>query len=129
MSEWLLLILYCAILGSGVGFLAWVGRDRQRHYLSRYSVVFYRTSGSFPTRSGRDRCNCDTSLASIYSVNIVTAIAHHKNGNVPWNLAPWMAAGVALGALVSGFYGGTVARTSGTGSLPSVLCLSQLRCS
>ncbi|WP_232769050.1 sulfite exporter TauE/SafE family protein [Colwellia sp. Bg11-28] len=44
-----------------------------------------------------------TSLASILFTSTSSAIAHHKNGNVPWNLAPWIMTGVALGALISGF--------------------------
>jgi len=42
-------------------------------------------------------------LASILFTSTSSAIAHHKNGNVPWSLAPWIMTGVALGALISGF--------------------------
>ncbi|PMM34460.1 sulfite exporter TauE/SafE family protein [Vibrio lentus] len=102
MSEWLLLILYCAILGSGVGFLAGLlgigGGLIIVPVLSSILLHF----GSLPT----DQVvivAIATSLASILFTSTSSAIAHHKNGNVPWNLAPWIMTGVALGALVSGF--------------------------
>ncbi len=44
-----------------------------------------------------------TSLASILFTSTSSALAHHKNGNVPWDLAPWIMTEVGLGALISGF--------------------------
>ena len=44
-----------------------------------------------------------TSLASILFTSTSSAIAHHKHGNVPRQLAPWVMLGVGLGALFSGF--------------------------
>ena len=44
-----------------------------------------------------------TSLASILFTSTSSALAHHKNDNVPWNIAPAVLVGVSSGALVSGF--------------------------
>lgn len=44
-----------------------------------------------------------TSLASILFTSTSSALAHHKNDNVPWEIAPWVMSGVAVGALISGF--------------------------
>jgi uncharacterized membrane protein YfcA len=102
MSELMLLILYCALLGSGVGFLAGllgiggglvivpVLSSLLLHFdiLPAEQVVIVAIA---------------TSLASILFTSTSSAIAHHKNGNVPWNLAPWIMTGVALGSLISGF--------------------------
>jgi len=102
MSELLLLVIYCALLGSGVGFLAGllgiggglvivpVLSSILLHFelLPAEQVVIVAIA---------------TSLASILFTSTSSAIAHHKNGNVPWELAPWIMTGVALGALISGF--------------------------
>lgn len=102
MSELILLIIYCAILGSGVGFLAGllgiggglvivpVLSSILLHFaiLPDEQVVIVAIA---------------TSLASILFTSTSSAIAHHKNGNVPWRLAPWVMTGVAIGALISGF--------------------------
>ncbi|MEZ8143338.1 permease [Enterovibrio norvegicus FF-454] len=102
MSELLLLIIYCALLGCGVGFLAGllgiggglvivpVLSSILLHFaiLPSDQVVIVAIA---------------TSLASILFTSTSSAIAHHKNGNVPWDLAPWIMTGVAFGALISGF--------------------------
>ena len=52
MSEWLLLILYCAILGSGVGFLAGLlGIGGGGFFFSGGSSIFFRF-GFFPKKQG-----------------------------------------------------------------------------
>ncbi|WP_144206880.1 sulfite exporter TauE/SafE family protein [Shewanella donghaensis] len=102
MSDWLLLVLSCALLGVGVGFLAGllgigggliivpILSSILLHFeiLPAEQVVIVAIA---------------TSLASILFTSTSAAIAHHKNGNVPWGLAPWVMTGVALGALISGF--------------------------
>ncbi|WP_299494367.1 sulfite exporter TauE/SafE family protein [uncultured Shewanella sp.] len=102
MSELVLLIIFCALLGSGVGFLAGllgigggliivpVLSSILLHFdvLPSEQVVIVAIA---------------TSLASILFTSTSSAIAHHKKGNVPWELAPWIMTGVALGALISGF--------------------------
>ncbi len=102
MNELMLLILYCALLGSGVGFLAGllgiggglvivpVLSSLLLHFeiLPAEQVIIVAIA---------------TSLASILFTSTSSAIAHHKHGNVPWELAPWIMTGVALGALISGF--------------------------
>jgi uncharacterized membrane protein YfcA len=102
MNELMLLIIYCALLGVGVGFLAGllgiggglvivpVLSSILLHFevLPIEQVVIVAIA---------------TSLASILFTSTSSAIAHHKNDNVPWSLAPWIMTGVALGALISGF--------------------------
>ncbi|WP_295891793.1 sulfite exporter TauE/SafE family protein [uncultured Vibrio sp.] len=102
MSEMLLLIVYCALLGSGVGFLAGLlgigGGLVIVPVLS--SILFY-----FDVLPAVQVvvAAIATSLASILFTSTSSAIAHHKNGNVPWNIAPWIMLGVGIGALISGF--------------------------
>ncbi|MCG7499699.1 sulfite exporter TauE/SafE family protein [Vibrio sp. Of7-15] len=102
MSEWLLLIIYCALLGSGVGFLAGLlgigGGLIIVPILSSILLHFEVLPSEHVVVAA-----IATSLASILFTSTSSAIAHHKNGNVPWQLAPWIMTGVALGALISGF--------------------------
>ena len=102
MSELLLLVIYCALLGSGVGFLAGLlgigGGLVIVPILS--SILLY--LAVLPAEQVVIVAIA-TSLASILFTSTSSAIAHHKNGNVPWDLAPWVMTGVALGALISGF--------------------------
>lgn len=102
MNELLLLIIYCALLGSGVGFLAGLlgigGGLVIVPVLS--SILLYLEI--LPSEQVVIVAIA-TSLASILFTSTSSAIAHHKNGNVPWDLAPWIMTGVALGALISGF--------------------------
>ncbi|MFC3032468.1 sulfite exporter TauE/SafE family protein [Pseudoalteromonas fenneropenaei] len=102
MSEVLWLMLACALLGSGVGFLAGLlgigGGLVIVPVLS--SILLY-----FAVLPAEQvvLVAIATSLASILFTSTSSALAHHKNGNVPWDLAPWVMSGVALGALISGF--------------------------
>ncbi|EWH09581.1 hypothetical protein DS2_12138 [Catenovulum agarivorans DS-2] len=102
MNELLLLFLYCAILGAGVGFLAGLlgigGGLVIVPILSSILLYF----NSVPPHQVIVTAVA-TSLASILFTSTSSAIAHHKNGNVPWQLAPWIMTGVALGSLISGF--------------------------
>ena len=102
MSEVLWLMLACALLGGGVGFLAGLlgigGGLVIVPVLS--SILLY-----FAVLPAEQvvLVAIATSLASILFTSTSSALAHHKNGNVPWDLAPWVMSGVALGALISGF--------------------------
>ncbi|MEZ8826021.1 sulfite exporter TauE/SafE family protein [Vibrio amylolyticus] len=102
MSELLLLIVFCAILGSVVGFLAGLlgigGGLVIVPVLSSILLHFEVLPANQVVVAA-----IATSLASILFTSTSSAIAHHKNGNVPWDIAPWIMMGVALGALVSGF--------------------------
>ena len=97
MSDLLLLIFYCALLGSGVGFLAGLlgigGGLIIVPVLS--SILLY--LDVLPSDQVVVAAIA-TSLASILFTSTSSALAHHKNGNVPWNIAPWIMLGVALGA-------------------------------
>nr|WP_217273569.1 sulfite exporter TauE/SafE family protein [Vibrio coralliilyticus] len=97
-----LLIIYCALLGSGVGFLAGLlGIGGGLVIVPILSIILLHF-GVLPSEQVVIAAIA-TSLASILFTSTSSAIAHHKNGNVPWNLAPWIMTGVALGALISGF--------------------------
>lgn len=102
MSELLLLIIYCALLGSVVGFLAGLlGIGGGLILVPALSSLLLHFE-VFPLEQVVIAAIA-TSLASILFTSTSSAIAHHKNGNVPWDLAPWIMTGVALGALISGF--------------------------
>lgn len=98
----LLLIIYCALLGSGVGFLAGLlGIGGGLVIVPILSIILLHFAILPPDQVVI--VAIATSLASILFTSTSSAIAHHKNGNVPWELAPWIMTGVALGALISGF--------------------------
>ena len=102
MSELIMLILYCALLGSGVGFLAGLlGIGGGLVIVPVLSIILLHFE-ILPAEQVVIAAIA-TSLASILFTSTSSAIAHHKNGNVPWTLAPWVMTGVALGALISGF--------------------------
>ncbi len=98
----MLLIFYCALLGSGVGFLAGLlgigGGLVIVPILSSILLHFNVLPIEHIVITA-----IATSLASILFTSTSSALAHHKNGNVPWDIAPWIMVGVALGALLSGF--------------------------
>ncbi|KMT66939.1 sulfite exporter TauE/SafE family protein [Catenovulum maritimum] len=102
MNELGLLILSCAILGSAVGFLAGLlgigGGLVIVPILSIILLEFEVLPADLVVVTA-----IATSLASILFTSTSSAIAHHKNENVPWNIAPWIMTGVAIGALISGF--------------------------
>ncbi|MEI8645944.1 sulfite exporter TauE/SafE family protein [Pseudoalteromonas sp. Hal040] len=102
MNELIVLIIACAILGSGVGFLAGLlGIGGGLVIVPILSMILLH----FQVLPAEQvvLVAIATSLASILFTSTSSAIAHHKNGNVPWQLAPWVMTGVALGALISGF--------------------------
>lgn len=102
MSELILLVVYCAVLGSGVGFLAGLlGIGGGLVIVPILSAILLHLAILPPEQVVI--VAIATSLASILFTSTSSAIAHHKNGNVPWDLAPWIMTGVALGALISGF--------------------------
>lgn len=102
MSELLLLIVYCAILGSGVGFLAGLLGIGGGLVIVPILTTLLLNFDVLPPEQVVIVAIA-TSLASILFTSTSSAIAHHKNGNVPWELAPWIMTGVAVGALISGF--------------------------
>ena len=102
MNELLVLVVYCALLGGGVGFLAGLlGIGGGLVIVPVLSIILLHFN-VLPSEHVVIVAIA-TSLASILFTSTSSAIAHHKNGNVPWDLAPWVMTGVALGALISGF--------------------------
>ena len=102
MNDLLLLVLYCAILGSGVGFLAGLlGIGGGLIIVPVLSAILLHFD-ILPAEQVVIAAIA-TSLASILFTSTSSALAHHKNGNVPWQVAPWIMSGVAMGALISGF--------------------------
>ncbi|MEH6396176.1 sulfite exporter TauE/SafE family protein [Pseudoalteromonas sp.] len=102
MNELLVLVVYCALLGSGVGFLAGLlGIGGGLVIVPVLSIILLHFN--VLPEEHVVIVAIATSLASILFTSTSSAIAHHKNGNVPWELAPWVMTGVALGALISGF--------------------------
>ena len=102
MNDLLLLVLYCAILGSGVGFLAGLlGIGGGLIIVPVLSAILLHFD-VLPAEQVVIAAIA-TSLASILFTSTSSVLAHHRNGNVPWQVAPWIMSGVALGALVSGF--------------------------
>jgi uncharacterized membrane protein YfcA len=102
MNELILLVVYCALLGSGVGFLAGLlGIGGGLVIVPILSGILSHLTTLPPEQI--IIVAIATSLASILFTSTSSALAHHKNGNVPWDLAPWIMTGVALGALLSGF--------------------------
>lgn len=105
MTETLLLIVCCALLGCGVGFLAGLlgigGGLIIVPALS--SILLYFEVVDSPHILV---VAIATSLASILFTSTSSALAHHKKKNVPWDITPWIMGGVAFGALVSGFIAG-----------------------
>ncbi|GAA59627.1 UPF0721 transmembrane protein HI_0902 [Pseudoalteromonas sp. BSi20652] len=97
-----LLVASCALLGCIVGFLAGLlgigGGLIIVPVLSAMLISFDVTSTDHVLVIA-----IATSLASILFTSTSSALAHHKNDNVPWAIAPWVMSGVALGALISGF--------------------------
>lgn len=97
------LFILCALLGSVVGFLAGLlgigGGLLIVPVLSALLIAFDVVES--------DRVMIiaiATSLASILFTSTSSALAHHKNDNIPWHIAPWVMGGVAIGALTSGFF-------------------------
>lgn len=102
MNDLLLLVIYCALLGSGVGFFAGLlGIGGGLVIVPVLSGILLHFEVLPPEQVVV--AAIATSLASILFTSTSSAIAHHKNGNVPWDLAPWVMIGVAFGALISGF--------------------------
>ncbi|KZN37534.1 sulfite exporter TauE/SafE family protein [Pseudoalteromonas luteoviolacea] len=96
------LIMSCAVLGCVVGFLAGLlgigGGLIIVPILSAILIGF-----SVLPAEQVIVVAIATSLASILFTSTSSALAHHRNHNVPWHIAPWVMAGVAIGALISGF--------------------------
>ncbi|WP_372765941.1 sulfite exporter TauE/SafE family protein [Pseudoalteromonas sp.] len=102
MNELLIIVISCALLGSVVGFLAGllgIGGGLVIVPILSIILLYFNVLPAEQVVV----CAIATSLASILFTSTSSALAHHKNGNVPWQIAPWIMVGVAFGALISGF--------------------------
>lgn len=95
--------LICVVLGAFVGFLAGllgIGGGLIIVPVLATLLVSYQVSPS----EQAFLIAVATSLASIVVTSISSARTHHRNGNVPWGIAMWVIAGVAIGAGFSSFW-------------------------
>ncbi|MFY8272949.1 sulfite exporter TauE/SafE family protein [Pseudoalteromonas sp. SSDWG2] len=101
MADFIWLFVLCMLLGSVVGFLAGLlgigGGLLIVPALSSLLVIFHVTDVEHVLVIA-----IATSLASILFTSTSSALAHHRNQNVPWEVAPWVLVGVSSGALLSG---------------------------
>ncbi|KZN45654.1 permease [Pseudoalteromonas luteoviolacea] len=96
------LILSCALLGCAVGFLAGLlGIGGGLIIVPMLSAILI--GFSILPAEQVIVVAIATSLASILFTSTSSALAHHRNNNIPWHIAPWVMSGVAMGALISGF--------------------------
>ncbi|WP_105200732.1 MULTISPECIES: sulfite exporter TauE/SafE family protein [unclassified Pseudoalteromonas] len=102
MADLIWLFILCMALGSVVGFLAGLlgigGGLLIVPALSALLVHFNVTDVEHVLVIA-----IATSLASILFTSTSSALAHHRNQNVPWEVAPAVLFGVSTGALISGF--------------------------
>lgn len=109
MSELILLFVYCALLGSVVGFLAGLlGIGGGLVIVPVLSSILLYFNVLPPEQVVI--AAVATSLASILFTSTSSAIAHHKNGNVPWDVAPWIMTGRCTRRAYQWFFGCAVTR-------------------
>ncbi len=102
MTDLIWLLLSCAAIGALVGFLAGLlGIGGGLIIVPALTALLVHFEVASPEHVMV--IAIATSLASIIFTSTSSALAHHKNRNVPWHIAPWVMSGVALGALLSGF--------------------------
>ncbi len=101
MDNLLLIFSICLLLGSFVGFMA--GLLGIGGGLIIVPALLYLLPWVGVESTQLTHVAIATSLASIILTSFSSALAHHKRGNVPWNLFKPMLPGIMLGALASGF--------------------------
>ncbi|ATC95574.1 sulfite exporter TauE/SafE family protein [Pseudoalteromonas tunicata] len=102
MTDFISIITFCALLGCIVGFLAGllgIGGG----LIIVPALCFLLVKFHVLTSDHVFVVAIATSLASIIFTSTSSAFAHHKNHNIPWDIAPAVLVGVAVGALLSGF--------------------------
>lgn len=101
MDNILLIFSLCLVLGAFVGFMA--GLLGIGGGLIIVPALIYLLPWVGVESSQLTHVAIATSLASIILTSFSSATAHHKRGNVPWELFKPMLPGVLIGALASGF--------------------------
>lgn len=101
MSDIIIIFLSCLALGCLVGFLAGLlGIGGGLIIVPVLSFLLLTFEVVAPEQSML--VAIATSLSSIIFTSSSSAYAHHKNQNIPWEIAPWVLVGVSVGALLSG---------------------------
>ncbi|MBI1673529.1 sulfite exporter TauE/SafE family protein [Shewanella sp. DW31] len=101
MDSLLLVFFICLALGAFVGFMA--GLLGIGGGLIVVPALLYILPSVGISSTQLPHIAIATSLAAIILTSISSARAHHKRGNVPWNLFKSMLPGLIIGALASGF--------------------------
>ena len=101
MDSWLQIFAICLALGSIVGFLA--GLLGIGGGLIIVPSLLYILPWIGVNSSQLTHVAIATSLASIILTSMSSALAHHKRGNVPWELFKPILPGIVIGALASAF--------------------------
>ncbi|WP_076542532.1 sulfite exporter TauE/SafE family protein [Shewanella sp. UCD-KL21] len=101
MDNILLVFSLCLLLGAVVGFLA--GLLGIGGGLIIVPALIYLLPWIGIESSQLTHVAIATSLASIIMTSFSSAIAHHRRGNIPWELFKPMLPGIVVGALASAF--------------------------
>ncbi|GGI69468.1 sulfite exporter TauE/SafE family protein [Shewanella gelidii] len=100
MESLITVFICCVVLGSFVGFMAGllgIGGGLIIVPALLYILPFAGIEVAYPTHIA-----IATSLAAIILTSASSARAHHKRGNIPWELFKPMLPGIILGAIVAG---------------------------
>ncbi|MEI6860476.1 MAG: sulfite exporter TauE/SafE family protein [Shewanella sp.] len=101
MDSLVLLFLSCLFLGSLVGFMA--GLLGIGGGIIAVPILMYLLPSVGFDVAVLPHVAIATSLAAIILTSLSSAIAHHKQGNIPWSLLKSVLPGLILGSLTAGF--------------------------
>lgn len=103
MTSMLLVIGLCALIGSLVGLLAGLLGIGGGLIIVPF-LLFLLPYFDITSIEQAFVVSVATSLATIIFTSFSSCRAHHQKQNVPWDITPWMMAGVALGAGMVGLF-------------------------
>ncbi|WP_199609266.1 sulfite exporter TauE/SafE family protein [Flocculibacter collagenilyticus] len=107
MLEMLYVFLLCACLGGLVGVLAGLLGIGGGLLVVPF-LMFLLPYFEIATPEKAVVVAIATSLATIIFTSYSSCLAHHRKDNVPWEFAPWIMSGVALGAALVGVFASQV---------------------